>query len=105
MSQSPEPRSCRNRTDSNVIPLTFTFTCRTSARLGLFIRPPELSTTFWANQRCLVLLVEPLAGDFNDHTFGPQKIQLAPDVIDHQLPNCRVGQCGEPFLEQRSHAE
>jgi len=48
---------------------------------------------------------EPLAGNFDDHTFRPQKIQFAPDMIDHQLPNCRVGQCSEFLLEQRSHAQ
>ena len=48
---------------------------------------------------------EPLAGNFDDHTFRPQKIQFAPDMIDHQLPNCRVGQCSEFRLEQRSQAQ
>ena len=48
---------------------------------------------------------EPLTGNFNDHAFRPEKIQFAPDMIDHQLPDCRVGQCSEPLLEQRSHAQ
>src|ERR1039457_1858602 len=99
MSQSPEPRSCRNRTDSNVIPLTFTFTCRTSARLGLFIRTPELSTAPRADQRCLALLVEPLAGNFNDHTFRPEKVQSAPDIIGHSSANGAVGQPHTLFLQ------
>src|ERR1019366_6413084 len=81
MSKSSEPVLRRNRTDSNVIPFTFKSTCRTSARSGLFIRPPEFGTTFWANQRCLVLLDESLAGNFNDDAFRLQKIQLAPDLI------------------------
>ena len=38
-------------------------------------------------------------------TFGTEKVQVAPDVIEHQLPNCRISQCSEPPLEQPSHAQ
>src|ERR1039458_9423855 len=104
-SKSAKPELRRNRTDSNVIPFTFNSTCRTSARWGLFIRPPELRTTFWADQRCLALLDESLAGNFNDDAFRLQKIQLAPDVIGHKLANGAVGQPHKLFLQHRSHAE
>src|ERR1039458_7220622 len=101
-SKSAKPELRRNRTDSNVIPFTFNSTCRTSARWGLFIRPPELRTTFWADQRCLALLDESLAGNFNDHTFRLQKVQLAKDVIGHKLANRAVGQHHKFSLQDRS---
>src|ERR1035441_7027380 len=105
ISKSFAPELRRNRTDSNVIPFTFNSTCRTSARWGLFIRPPELRTTFWADQRCLALLDESLAGNFNDPTFRLQKVQLAKDVIGHKLANRAVGQHHKFSLQDRSHAE
>src|ERR1700688_1823589 len=105
ISKSFAPELRRNRTDSNVIPFTFRSSWRTSARWGLFIRPPELRTTFWANQRCLALLNESLAGNFNDDAFRLQKIQLAPDLIGHKLANGAVRQPHKCCLQNRTDAK
>src|ERR1039457_6677321 len=59
ISKSFAPELRRNQTDPNVIPFTFTFTCRTSARSGLFIRPPKLGTCAPGSRcRSVVLLKE-----------------------------------------------
>src|ERR1039457_5324315 len=105
MSKSPEPHVRRKRTDSNVSPFTLRCTCRKSARLGLFIRPPELGTAPRTDQRCLALLDEPLAGNFTDDTFRPQQVEVAPDVIGQQLANGGVGQPHKSFLQNRADAE
>ena len=48
---------------------------------------------------------EPLAGNFDDHTFRPEKIHLAPDVVGHKLADGAVRQPDKLFLQNRTDAE
>jgi hypothetical protein len=48
---------------------------------------------------------KPLSSDFTDGQFRAENIHVVPNVVEHQLPNCRVGQFSEPLLEQPSHAQ
>src|SRR5271157_2527920 len=48
---------------------------------------------------------KPIGGDFADGQFRAENMHVVPDVIKHQLPNCGIGQCCEPPLEQPSHAQ
>ena len=48
---------------------------------------------------------EPLAGNFDDYTFRPEKIHLAPDVFGHKSADGAVGQPHKSFLQNRTDAE
>src|ERR1022692_1802453 len=50
-------------------------------------------------------MAEPLAGNFNDDDFRPQKVQVAPDVIGQKSANGAVGHSYKLFLQDRTDAE